>query len=78
MKPYHIAKPKHVMGSHGLASRVVHGSSLCPTQTLPKKFEWIKMEPKTDLEDSPNWLVLISLGVKLYWSISGFVTKAEI
>ena len=36
------------------------------------------MEPKTDLEDSPNWLVLISLGVKLYWSISGFVTKAEI
>ena len=36
------------------------------------------MEPKTNPEDLPDQPILVSLGVRLYRSISGFITKAEI
>lgn len=54
------------------------GFGLCPTQTWPNIFEWIKSKPEIDLEFSSDRSVWVISSFGLYWSDSGFVVGAKI
>ena len=59
-------------------TRGVHKSGLCPTQTRPETFEWVKTEPKTDPECLSNRPVQVASGFRVHQLVSVFISCAII